>query len=184
MGYWSEASAVKTIVFALRLSYSCSLTFGPSIFYVSKSESVGVYTALTLPPISLNLKPAEKVATNLMPPDVLALKSPSSCSLNVTTVPRPCLPPELLDRIMTLAMESRYGTPTSSLDSFAALTSFTLASTALRHIALRRFFRHIILFSTSGDERAHWDAMFTILASLERNGLQCFEWVRFVTVPL
>ncbi|KAJ7442253.1 hypothetical protein FB451DRAFT_1057677 [Mycena latifolia] len=87
----------------------------------------------------------------------------------------PTLPPELLDRIIELALEFRYSFHhTNQPNNFETITALTLVSSQFRAFALRHYFRHIIL-SEYGKEKSPWSG----LCSLEkRTGEKCFTWVR------
>ncbi|KAJ6581478.1 hypothetical protein B0H19DRAFT_508151 [Mycena capillaripes] len=92
---------------------------------------------------------------------------------------RSILPTELLNLIVELALQSSHIADTS-LDLFAAIAPFTLASSEFRSLSLRCFLRHVIFSETEfGKENSQWNRFFRLLEALdERTGEECFTWIR------
>ncbi|KAJ7091348.1 hypothetical protein B0H15DRAFT_977221, partial [Mycena belliarum] len=101
----------------------------------------------------------------MLVPDCTLEPSQSNCS-------SPPLPPELLDRIIELALEFRCSFHPSNKSE--AIASLTLVSTQFRGFAWRHYFRHIIL-AECGQDKSPWREF----CSAEKQiGENCFSWVR------
>ncbi|KAJ7066608.1 hypothetical protein C8F01DRAFT_709812 [Mycena amicta] len=91
---------------------------------------------------------------------------------------RPSLPPELLDIIIQLLLESlSHGT---SPALFSLIAPLTLASTLFRHLALHQCFRRIVLRETDPRKaNSEFFRLFRLLSSLANNTHRdCYTWVR------
>lgn len=99
--------------------------------------------------------------------------------------PSPRVPIELLDVIIDLFIQSTASSPASKFCvSYAYIAALTLVSTDFRQLALRYYFRNLMLLS-----RRHWAGLFNLLTSEhERNQLRRwsgdFTWVRCVYASL
>jgi hypothetical protein len=95
----------------------------------------------------------------------------SIAKLNRTRKSSARFPPEILDRIILLAIAS------SASRSFTAIASFSLASFNFRQIALRSFFSILPVKSN-----AHWYSLYVFLGNVNTSSLHPVEmgylWVR------
>jgi hypothetical protein len=99
--------------------------------------------------------------------------------------PSPRVPIEILDTIIEFFIESTASSPDSKFcASYAYIVALTLVSIDFRQLALRHYFRNLMLLS-----RRHWAGLFNFLTSEhQRNQLRRwsgdFTWVKCVYASL
>ena len=99
--------------------------------------------------------------------------------------PSPRVPIEILDVIIEFFIESAVSSPDSKFCAlYTHIVALTLVSTDFRQLALRHYFRNLMLLS-----RRHWAGIFNLLTSEhEKNQLRRwsgdFTWVKCVYASL